>query len=73
MALERVTVVDYIGVVVETGGIEVRRSQWLVEDGQRVQRLEGYVRAAYAPDQDLSHEEPIVQALAAVVRSGGVS
>jgi hypothetical protein len=55
MAIEKQTAIDQIEVL-EGGTVQIRRAVWLVEDGQRTQRLE-FIRAAKPSFDALTEEE----------------
>ncbi len=70
MTLNREMVIDKIEVV-ENGAIQVRRAQYITENGVRIAGPQ-YHRAAYEPGQDVSNEAPVVQRIAAVVWTADV-
>ena len=62
MALEKITVIDKREFL-EDSTLQVRRATYITEDGVRISSPT-YSRVAYAPGQDLSHEDPMVQRVA---------
>jgi hypothetical protein len=65
MALSKETVVDRIEVVGQHSLIQVRTCNRILEDGQVV--TESYHRCVLSPGNDLSDQDPKVQAVAATV------
>lgn len=63
--LSKETVIDKIEIV-ESGHVQVRRATYIIEDGKRIAGPD-YHRVAYSPGEDVSHEDPKVQAVARVV------
>jgi hypothetical protein len=65
MAIEKVTFVDKIEALMESGIIQVRTVTRVVEDG--VVLAEKFHRHTIAPDQDYSNESPEVQTACAAL------
>ena len=63
--LTKETVIDQIEVT-EHGNIQVRRASYILEDGKRISGPT-YHRVAYMKGQDISKEDPKVQAIATAV------
>lgn len=61
MALTKETVIDKIEVL-ETGAIQVRQATRILEDGNLLSQ--SYHRHALQPGDDLTNEDPKVQAIA---------
>ena len=59
------TVIDQIAIT-EVGQILVRRALYILRDGARATPAV-YHRSSYEPGADLTHEDPRVQAIAAIV------
>lgn len=65
------TVIDRIDVDALRGSVLVRRATFVLRDGVR-QPNPTYHRNGYDPGQDVSHEDPRVQAIAAVAWTDAV-
>jgi len=64
MALTKQTVVDKIEIL-EFGVIQVRRAEYILENGARIAGPT-YHRVAYAPGDDVTTEDPRVRSHAAI-------
>lgn len=69
MALTETESIARIEVLPETHVIQVQRARRVIRDGAEVVSS-SYHRSAYTLTEDLTHEDPLVQAIAQTVRTG---
>jgi hypothetical protein len=70
MALEKITVVDKIEALMDSGVIQVREAKRIMEDGVKIS--ESFQRYTIAPGQDYSDKPAEVQAICAVTHTAEV-
>jgi hypothetical protein len=68
--LEKITVVDKIEALMDTGIIQVREAKRIMEDGVKIS--ESFHRYTIAPGQDYSDKPAEVQAICAVTHTAEV-